>query len=993
MSQLYKEENMKKLISCLIVFTILVSCMCFVRADEYEYIPNTVGKSDVSYSLLSAFENDYSGYESTLDVYEDKNVRVIKRNGEPTASTDFCLYKWGHMVDVDGNYIPLETSNYIVIEYYYDTPDKNPALEGNRMYWIQGRITPADNLGEIIEFGWGHKIYSNPMVANEWSTLVFPLIEDKNYSDGQVKYSLQGLHYLHQIKLFPLEKHMGPDDALYIGDITIQSWDPADGVPETTRTLSFFNSESDYESGAKPISEIKAKDLEEVTIPAFSGKAPENTEFVCWVNTFNGKEMKVGSTYKINSGDDVEFFPVFGFKFKPGSVTSAFINGYPDGTFRPQNNVTRAEACKIIASIINPDGKAMEKTAFSDVSESDWYYGAVTTLESFGALDIFEEKFSADTPITRAELVQIIYIISARDGQNKKITVFNDVDTKEACFDAVMHSAAYGIITGYEDKTFKPDANITRAETVTVINRLIGRVFNEKAESASKFSDIEGHWAKGQVIASASVEADGFFGAASADEKEYVLSGTSAKDYIMGLHDQSAHLSGDAIRRGIDTVSEQMKKDILSTSNTEEYYGDKMTGLKWYVSEKNGDDANDGRSPETAVKTIAGLNAKIRFGGKGTAILFERGGLYRGKIVMSQGYIYGAYGEGEKPIITTAKKNYADPALWEETDVPNVYKLTESTYNIGIICFDHGLFDHGNYDALYGKNRIYGSNISSYDSLLEDLEFFSCDRVLYLRSDKGNPGERFKSIEMGDRTDIFDGNGNDVIIDNISMKYTGAHGVGSGSCKNLTVTNCEFSWLGGSLLGNYGETTTQYGNAVEIYGDCNGYYVKNNWMYQIYDTAITHQGINYQMHHIEYEENLMEYCHWGIECWTRAEGGSPAMSDYNSRFNVLRNGGYGWGSIVTKRQDSARLYSFSTVEGKNSDMYCEYTVIDRCSGYLLDIAKTSSEQFYSNIYVQDEGHVLGGLKGVHTNAAESGAKLIAEKLGDDNCVFVLIEND
>ena len=80
---------MKKLISCLIVFTILVSCMCFVRADEYEYIPNTVGKSDVSYSLLSAFENDYSGYESTLDVYEGKNVRVIKRNGEPTVSTDF----------------------------------------------------------------------------------------------------------------------------------------------------------------------------------------------------------------------------------------------------------------------------------------------------------------------------------------------------------------------------------------------------------------------------------------------------------------------------------------------------------------------------------------------------------------------------------------------------------------------------------------------------------------------------------------------------------------------------------------------------------------------------------------------------------------------------------------------------------------------------------------------------------------------------------------
>src|SRR5699024_1151491 len=115
----------------------------------------------------------------------------------------------------------------------------------------------------------------------------------------------------------------------------------------------------------------------------------------------------------------------------------------------------------------------------------------------------------------------------------------------------------------------------------------------------------------------------------------------------------------------------------------------------------------------------------------------------------------------------------------------------------------------------------------------------------------------------------------------------------------------------------------------EIFGNSNEYVVKNNWMYQIYDTAVTHQGNDSTMTNIDYSENLMEYVHWGIECWIDVENGRSELSNYRASYNLLRNGGYGWGSIVTNRQGVARLYSFSTVNAKNSNLKCEFNIIDR----------------------------------------------------------------
>ena len=976
---------MKKFISLFLTLCMIV-CVCpAVFAAQYDGLKN-VGMQVIPCTLIDGFEESYEGYETSIDYFEGKQVRIIKRTGADKTSHRFNMYRWAPLKDKDGNFIPLETANYIVIDYYYHSPDEEPALEGNRMGWVQGFVVPETDVADRQSFGWGNEMKSTEMTANKWDKLVISIADNESAAKTKEKFRKKGPYFLHQIKLFPLERDMGKDDVLYIGDITIQSFDPNGKSGFENRTFRFYNSEDDKEKKTAA-HEKKALDLEYIKIPEFSGKAPENSVFTGWLNLYDGKKYFPGESLQALSGCNVDFTAVYEYCPDFSKLENAYINGYEDGTFKPQNQITRAEACKILASLVDPEGEKSCEVSFSDVSQNDWFYSSVATLEEMGALDIWKDKLEPNTAIKRHELVELVYAVAGYSAESKKMLFLSDVYPDDRYYDAVMFGVSSGIITGYEDGTFKPKNNITRAEAVTVFNRLIGRAYNETAASP-KFSDIETHWAKGQIIAAASSKSDNLW--TLKEKATFALTGNRAKDYVVSLYNQSKDLSGDAVRDGIDRVADKMKEDILNTPNTEEFYEDRMTGTRWYVSEKNGNDENDGRSPLSPVKTIAGLNKKMRFPQPGTSVLFERGGVYRGQVNVTSGFIYGSYGEGEKPVISGSLKNYADPALWEETDVKNVYRMTESITNVGIIVFDHGMYDHGNYDGLYGQPRIYGKNISEYSSLLKDLEFYSSPDTLYLKSDKGNPGERFSSIEIGNKTDIFDGNARDIIIDNLSIKHTGAHGIGLGSSYNVTVTNCEFSWLGGSLLGKHGETTTQYGNAVEIYGNCDGYYVKHNWMYQIYDTAVTHQGNDYSMENIEYSENLMEYCHWGIECWIKPVSGSPSLNHYVSRYNVLRNGGYGWGSIVTNRQDSARLYSFSMVDAQNSDMLCEYTVIDRCSGYLLDIDKRSSEIFRSNIYVQDEGYTLGGLKGKATAATKDSARLIYDNLGDKNQVFVLI---
>lgn len=701
-----------------------------------------------------------------------------------------------------------------------------------------------------------------------------------------------------------------------------------------------------------------------------------------------------------------------------------YVAGYDDGTFLPQNNMTKAEAITLLSRLVIDENiiKGNVTSTFKDVEPGSWYESYIGFFQKLGFLDLVADRtgtrISPNENITRGEFTQLIYEIATIGSEETsvKLTSVKDVDAKNPYRAAIHYAMSSGIVVGYEDGTFRPDNNITRAEVVTMVNRFLGRVPTGQAGENS-FSDISEHWAASQILAACNPEGTSWTYQESATE--YVLSGTSAKDYTVGLYEQSATLSAEAIRNGIDTISEQMKKDILNTPNTADIYGDRMTGDTYYVSEKNGDDSNDGKSPETAVKTIAGLYQKIRFPRAGTAVLFERGGIYRGQISAQTGLVFGSYGEGSKPLLMQSKRNYADESLWVETEWPNVWKCTEKLNNVGVIGFDHDLFDYSDasYSELYGEimnTDLFG--FSGVQDLNKDLQFYSVlsndksnsDSVkegdLYVYSTGGNPGARFSSIEIGENVAIFSGPGDDVVIDNLAFKFTGGHGMGgAGGCKNRTVTNCVYSWLGGSVLAidfRGSGSPVNYGNAVEIYGSCNGYHVENNWMYQIYDTGVTHQfsdGTACTQEGVRYYGNLIEYCHWGIEFYNSPGDGSVSVDpsrkytrDVISAYNVIRNTGYGWGSITRYRTTGSFAYCGSSLS-LNEDEHTIYNIFDRGAGYLVYLPSNSNEEDDKNIYVQTVGNRLGLLKGVYRDCDYNAAEYIKEDLGDKNAVVIVIE--
>lgn len=153
-----------------------------------------------------------------------------------------------------------------------------------------------------------------------------------------------------------------------------------------------------------------------------------------------------------------------------------YIIGYPDGTIQPDGNITRAEIATIFFRLLTDDARAeLDSTVnnFSDVNAGDWHNRAISTLANAGILRGYEDgTFRPDEPITRAEMATIIARFDKRAEQFSK--TFNDIDGHWAQADIEL-AANKGWVNGYDDGSFKPDNCITRAETFAMVNRVLER--------------------------------------------------------------------------------------------------------------------------------------------------------------------------------------------------------------------------------------------------------------------------------------------------------------------------------------------------------------------------------------------------------------------------------------------------------------------------------------------------------------------------------------
>lgn len=154
----------------------------------------------------------------------------------------------------------------------------------------------------------------------------------------------------------------------------------------------------------------------------------------------------------------------------------AYIMGYPDGTVQPEGEITRAEACTIFFRLLTDSSRDyyFSKTNdYSDVNRGDWFNNAISTLSNAGIVTGYNDgTFRPNQPITRGEMAKIIANFANLNKGTKSFTDLSGHWSKTY----VELAAGNGWIAGYPDGSFRPDQKITRAETVTMINRVLERV-------------------------------------------------------------------------------------------------------------------------------------------------------------------------------------------------------------------------------------------------------------------------------------------------------------------------------------------------------------------------------------------------------------------------------------------------------------------------------------------------------------------------------------
>ena len=178
----------------------------------------------------------------------------------------------------------------------------------------------------------------------------------------------------------------------------------------------------------------------------------------------------------------------------------AYMSGYNTGLFLPNKSVTRAEAVTMFYKLLLSTD--WEKKSFPDVPANQWYAQAVETLAGLGIVSGYEDgTFGPNRNITRAEFVTIAMAFSTLETGKSPF-----IDVKDTSWAApyIVSAAKQGWISGYTDGTFGPDKNISRAEAVSIINKMLGRSADGQVKT---FSDVKNyydlfptHWAYAAIV-------------------------------------------------------------------------------------------------------------------------------------------------------------------------------------------------------------------------------------------------------------------------------------------------------------------------------------------------------------------------------------------------------------------------------------------------------------------------------------------------------------
>lgn len=351
-------------------------------------------------------------------------------------------------------------------------------------------------------------------------------------------------------------------------------------------------------------------------------------------------------------------------------------------------------------------------------------------------------------------------------------------------------------------------------------------------------------------------------------------------------------LSDDPAVKEVDKKADALLKSIEDAPDTLKPSG---SGKVYYLS-ASGNDKNDGLSPETARQNYIAVYSFLQ---EGDVVLFNRGDIFRGFYRLKSGVSYGAYGTGIKPRIYGSVDGKKGQWVNDGTGV--------WTYNQTITEYSNIVFNNG---QKVGRIVTKKANLAK-----KEFNVFYSGARISVYSPNGNPAELFDSIEIVQGTKSIltgdeSGKTKNVKVQNLCLMYGGVHGFGSlGYTYDMVIEGCVIGFMGGKGL----HQGSSLGNAIEFMGGATNVTVRNNYLFQCYDTGITHQGpmnnsSSAEFDNITYDNNLIEYCVWAIESWIYGVGGRTSKDDaatgntwnygkVNITNNICRYSGWGWGSL------------------------------------------------------------------------------------------------
>lgn len=464
--------------------------------DNYTLTDTESDKTGTTGELTSATAKNYEGFtansveqktiaadgSTVVDIYYDRNTYTVTYTDGVNDKTIFAdevhqSVKYGAPVPAYNNGTNPTRKNYTFAGWDPSVPvtmpadnlmfaakwEKNPVGDGtfdfNDVVYGDGKVTPAitktvkGNVGKNFT----EAFYVTVKGADEKSAAT---MSAASYTgEAEVTYS----------DLKNIAFQFAENDKLTFRDGDNYTYTVREKIPGKTSRMSYDTTE--YTLTIKVVLDEDSNTYQ-VKSWQFTPGNRECPDALNIVNTYRTYHPSTPSKPTLNTGDHY-----------------AYVMGYPDGTVRPNGSITRAEVSAILFRLLSDktrDEYFTTESSFTDVKAGAWYNNSIATLEKAGVI-VDTAKGGAFRPneaITRAELAAMLAQFS--DAKPVKGVKFSDVSAEHWAYEAIAIAAKMGWIEGYPDGTFRPDATITRAEMMTLVNRALERVPSDEDHLLSK---------------------------------------------------------------------------------------------------------------------------------------------------------------------------------------------------------------------------------------------------------------------------------------------------------------------------------------------------------------------------------------------------------------------------------------------------------------------------------------------------------------------------